>query len=763
MSSVEREIPAPRDELDLVAVIDTVVQHRWSILFVTLVVALAGTAWAFLSHPVYQADILVQVEDGVDGGSTARGLLGDVSSLFDVKSSAAAEAQVMKSRRVVTGTVDSLKLYIDIKPKRFPLIGDFVSRFNEGTTRPGVLGMGGYTWGQESADVARFDVPRNFEDDHFSLTMGDGGRYRLAGSDLDTQVEGVVGTTSTFSTPAGPVTLLVNGFDAQPGARFTLVRHSRIDTIFRLQDALDVQEKVKQSDVVVATLRGDDPVSVARTLQTVGELYLAQNIERKAAEAAQSLAFLNGQLPELKKHLDEASQRYTAMRNASGTVDLPEEAKLALQQAADSKTQMLMLQQKRAELATRFNAAHPAIVALDRQIGALREQQGRYDASLKRLPDLEQEAVRLTLDVKVDTDLYTALLNNVQQLQLVRAGKVGSVRLVDSTVVAQTPVAPNRPVVIAGAAMVGLLLGLIYAFARDHLFGGVTQADDIERCTGLPVLATIPFSNAQRTLHRRLAGHAGDAGKAHVLALDAPDDLAIESLRSLRTAMQFSVPGGTNQVLMITSAAPAAGKSFVAANLGAVLASGGKRVLVIDGDLRLGVLNQYFGLEVEAGFSDLVAGSADERAVVRRAGNLPFDFIGRGTIVGSPDGLLQSAQCSVLIDRLRQRYDYVLIDTPPLLAVADAALIGRHADAVIVVARAGVTRNDELRETVKRLSRSGVKASGIVLNALAVRSLRYGSANGYGGYRYVDYAYGRRTRQGRLRALLDAWRTRRRR
>jgi tyrosine-protein kinase Etk/Wzc len=757
MSSAAGDRPDTQDELDLVTVIDTIVSNRWSILLITAVFALLGVTWAFLSHPQYQADILVQVEDSPDAAASS--LLGTVSSLFDVKSSAAAEAQIITSRLVVARSVDALRLYIDASPKRFPLVGEFVSRFNTGITRPGVVGIGGYAWGQESVDVARFDVPKEIEGDKFSLTMEADGRYRLSGSDLDQPVHGQVGVASTFSTGYGPIALQVTSFNAQPGTRFTLIRNSRVDTIADLQSNLDVQEKVKQSGVIVATLTDGDSEKVSRTLQEVGNQYVRQNIERKSADAAQSLSFLNTQLPVLLKQLRDAEQRYTTMRNQRGTVDLSEEAKLALQQGADAKTQLLMLQQKRAELATRFNDEHPDIVALDRQIGILRQQQDVMEGSLRRLPDIERDAAELTLDVKVDTDLYTALLNNSQQLQLVKAGKVGSVRLIDSPIVADLPVKPNRPVVIAGATLVGLVLGLVFAFVRELLFAGVTTADEIERGTELGVFASIPTSAAQKELHKRLADRPGHV---QLLATEAPQDQAVESLRSLRTALQFSMLSDLSKVVLVTGAAPGVGKSFVTANLGGVLASTGKRVVIIDADLRRGYLNQYFGVGRMPGLSDLIAGKEADHQTVQRIAQPRLDFIAAGTTAPNPAELLLSERTGRLIEMLRDNYDYVLIDAPPMLAVDDAAVLGKHAGTVLLVARAGETRIGDLNESIKRLRAGGAKPTGVVLNGLPVRSARYAYGSKHGDYRYTSYDYGvTPQKRGLFRRIGDALRVKR--
>ncbi|EEE04177.1 polysaccharide biosynthesis tyrosine autokinase [Burkholderia multivorans] len=724
-----------RDELDLVGVLDILLAHRWSIAAITVLGLLLGTAYAFLAHPKYQADMMIQIEDSPDT-SAAKSLLGDVSSLFDVKSSAAAEAQIVGSRLVVTRAVDRLRFYIDVKPKRFPVIGDFVSRLNSGVTAPGVFGLGGYAWGGEQAAIERFDVPKDAEGDTFELSVEPGGAWMLTGDDLARPVRGRVGELTAVPTRYGAAVLKVERFDAQPGTRFMLIRNSRAQTIDDVQTRLDVQEKIKQSGVVIATLAGDDPVRVSALLHEIGEQYVRQNIERKSADAAQSLAFLNDQLPVLKAQLDRSEARYTKLRNANGTVDLPEEARLALQQSAQAQTQRLLLQQKRDELATRFNSAHPSLVAIDRQIATLDAQAGGFDAQIKRLPDLQQEAARLMLDVRVNTDLYTALLNNTQQLQLVKAGKVGSVRVVDMPIVPQEPVKPNRPLVIAGAALGALVLGVVLAFARDLLFGGVNSPDEIERALGLDVYAAVPLSAEQRSIFR--AAQAKLAG-THLLASAAPDDPTIESLRSLRTALRFSKLNGERTALVMTSAEPGAGKSFVLANLAAVLGAGGQRVIVVDADLRRGYLNQYFGVIREPGLSTVLQGRLDGDDVIHRGVVPNVDFIATGALLPHVGEWLLSERLGALIASLRERYDYVLIDAPPMLAATDAAILARHASAVLLVARAAQTRLGDLREALKRLAHGGLRPHGVVMNGLTPSLGRYGGR--YGHYRYVEYRY----------------------
>ncbi|HEF5181439.1 TPA: polysaccharide biosynthesis tyrosine autokinase [Burkholderia cenocepacia] len=712
---------SPEHEIDLIRVLDVLRQARWTIASITAACVAAGALYAFVAPPTYQADLMIQTDDATDAAS--KNLLGDAASFFNVASPASAEAQILSSRLVVTRAVEDLRAYIVATPARVPVIGAFVARFNDGAVKPGLFGFGGYAWGQERIDVVRFDVPTRAEGDTFQVVRLDNTRYRLTGADMKADAIGTIGRTETFDT---------------------------------LRTALDVQEKVKQSGVLVASLRGDDPVDISATLNAIANRYIEQNIARRTAEAAQSLAFLNAQLPIVKGQLERAETRYARLRSRTGSVDLEEEGKVVLQQGADLQTRLLELQQKHDELSRRFLPTHPDMAALDAQLATLKRQQGALDARIARLPAQQSEEVRARLDVKVNADLYTALLNNTQQLELVQAGRTASVRVVDAAVAPADPVRPNRPVVIAAAALAGLALGLIAAFAREFLYGGLTAVDEIERHTSLPVRAVLPAAARQRKLMRAVERH--DAG-LHVLAYDDPYEPAIEGLRSLQTALHFALADRAHPLVLVTGPAPGTGKSFVSVNLAAVHAASGRRVLLIDGDLRKGYLHQYFGLERGAGFAALLAGHAHADNAIRRNVAPNLDFLPTGELPSAPTALLQQAGLGALLASLRARYDLVIVDSAPLLAATDSTWLGAHADATLLVARAGSTRAGELVEAAKRLPQRPDAQPGVVLNGLDPRTGASAFGSKYGGYRYEAYRYTCNTRRcthlARLRAALQ--------
>ncbi|WP_345815071.1 polysaccharide biosynthesis tyrosine autokinase [Paraburkholderia sp. PREW-6R] len=724
------------EEIDLIAVLDVLVDYRWIILKICVTCLVLATAFAFLFPPRYEADISVQVEDGT-GMAAAQSLLGDVSSLFSYNSPTSAEQQIMASRLVVTSVVDQLHSYIVVRPSRFPVIGDLISRFNDSIGRPGVLGIGGWVWGPESADIPLFDVPKRVEGDHFALTVLEGGRYRLSGWDLTDAFIGRVGQVEEIKTEYGPLTLCVKSFNAEPGAKFKLTRRSRLDTIVDMQNGLDIQEKIKSSGILIASLKGTDPITVRDQLAAVGRYYVKQNIDRKAADAAQSLAFLDTQTPLLKEQLENAEARYTQMRNRQGSVDLTEEAKIALQQTADAKTRMLELQQKRDELAARFTDSHPDVIALGSQIATLRSQQSAFDQQIRRLPDVQQDAVRLMLDVKVDTELYTALLNNVQQLKLVEAGKTGTVRLVDTPVVPEQVAFPNRPLTIAAGALLGLLLGTGFAFVHSFLFAGVAEAEEVESHTGLNVYATIPLSRHQQQVN----ADDSDASDVRLLVERHPHDPAVESLRSLRTALQFAMANAANKVILVSGPTPGVGKSFVSANFGALLASSGKRVLIIDCDLRRGYLHQNFRRERESGLTDVIAGKLRLNEVIHRNVIQNLDVVTTGDLPFSAAEVLLHERVQGIFEACARDYDVVLVDSPPVLVATDAVVLAHYCATVLLVARAGRTRVSELSESVKRFAHNGIAVTGVILNGVDPKSGRRAYSRKNGGYRYVQYSY----------------------
>jgi tyrosine-protein kinase Etk/Wzc len=260
---------------------------------------------------------------------------------------------------------------------------------------------------------------------------------------------------------------------------------------------------------------------------------------------------------------------------------------------------------------------------------------------------------------------------------------------------------------------------------------------EVESGTGMAVFSTIPTSARQLPIaQRRLTGPSG----TRLLAVDTPDDPTVESLRSMRTALQFAMLEAPSNRVVITGATPGVGKSFVTANFAALLAASGKKILLVDADLRRGQLHHYLGLQRHGGLSELIAGSLTVQKTVHKQVIHNLDFLATGQLQPNPGELLMSESFSNVLNTLSDQYDMVVIDTPPVLVASDAASTAAHAGTVLIVARADLSTMGEVKEAVRRLSLGGKTAAGVLLNGVDTKRRSFGS-NRYGHYNSADYSY----------------------
>lgn len=724
-------------EVELSSYLNVLYDNRWMIAMIALAIALMGAAFAYIVKPVYEANMLVHVEE--DSPKESKNILGEMGSMFDVKTATSAEIELIKSRLVVSRAIDNLRLYIEARPKYFPVFGKFVATHNKQLSTPGIFGYGGFNWGDEKIDVSSFNVPDALLNKDFILTAEGNGQYRVDERDGSVALVGQVGTPLSVATPKGQVELTVGQLDAHTGAQFFLKRTSRLAAIENVQSSLVVMEQGKQSGIVSASLQGDDAQEVTAILSAISKEYIRQNSSRKTEEADKTLATLNKQLPDLKIQLEQSEAKYNAFRNAHGSIDLGEEAKIQLQQSAAAKAKRIELEQRKTELLTRFTVNHPVVQGVDAQLRDINGEIRSSAEAIKALPAVEQEAVRLQREVKVNTDLYTALLNTAQQLRLITISKMSNVRLVDAPMTPDKPISPNRPKIIAISLLLGLFLGVVVAFIKKALHGGIDDPAEIEKMLGVPVYATIPHSKMQKELFDQVSRKSP---KLPLLAKISSMDVAVEALRNFRTALQFSMTHSKNNIVLMTGPTAGMGKSFVSANLAAVMASSGKRVLLIDADFRNGHLHRYFDLGRQDGLADAIAGNKRLGQIVHREVIDNVDFISTGTLPSNPSELLMRPNLGTLLESLSSLYDVVLIDGTPILAVSDTLIIGEHAGAIYILTRAGVTTPGEIAESIKRLSQAGLSAKGVLFNDLALRPGRYGYGYKYGKYRQVQYSYG---------------------
>ncbi|HEX5421892.1 MAG TPA: polysaccharide biosynthesis tyrosine autokinase [Gammaproteobacteria bacterium] len=714
------------DDIDLREVLGLLIDEwRW-VAAITAGILFLAVCYAFLAAPVYETNALVQIESEDKG----LGDLSELSTMLTGETPTDAEIEIMRSRLVLGQAIDQQGLNIEIEPDYFPLIGGAIARRYDGEgVAPARLGLDHYAWGGEHLKVDRLDVGRELDDETLSLVTGEGGAYTLLGPDGDELLHGQVGKPAE----GHGVSMFVSDIRARPGTEFGVVHHDTLTTLKDLGDRLSVNERGKQTGIVELDLDGHDSRQIAATLNAVTNLYVQQNVERKSEEAAKSLAFLNTQLPKLRDEANRAQAALSDYRAKKGTVDLDKEAQGLLDQLTQLEQQNSELQLKGAEDAQLFTSQHPTMLAIKQQKSDLEQKRESIEHQIRLLPKAEQGTVRLMRDAKVSSELYTTLLDQAQQLRVMQAGTIGNVRVIDSAFVPIKPVKPKKALVLALGVVLGGMLGVFAVFVRHGLDSGISDPKVLEQHFGLPVYAIVPRSEAEAARSR-----AGKDGGAALLAVHDPQDPAVESLRSLRTSMEFLFHESPSRIVTIGGPAPALGKSFVSANLGVLLAQVDRRVLVVDADLRRGHLHRNFALKRGPGLSELITGEQKLQDVVKPSGLENLFVLPSGRLPPNPAELLVSRRFEELLARLGEQYDIVLLDAPPVLAASEAANLAKLAGINFFVVRSGWQNRREVELAVDRLAQAGARPKGFIFNDMAVGSRRYA----YAGYRYYRYEKG---------------------
>ncbi|RZF24861.1 polysaccharide biosynthesis tyrosine autokinase [Paraburkholderia sp. UYCP14C] len=739
MKQITRDDPLQSDEVSISDYLRTIGESWRLIGMIALSVLALGSIYGMMHPTLYRADALIQIGTPTSSSSDAEAM-GRLASIFDskVKASADAEIELIRSRLVVGETVRQLNLQTTAQPRYFPLIGRWIAGLRSGSpsTKP-LFGLRQFAWSDESIEVSKFDVPHAAVGQKFVVKAGRAPYFKLISPDGKALGTGAVGQELVVPFADGKLHLLVNKLSASPGGEFTLKTSSIEAAILALIDALVISERKAQTGMVGIALEGPDPVRTADIVNTIAQEYLAQDLARRSSEAEHSLLFLESQLPKLRDELQQAEDRYNAFRNSKGTVDLSVESRLLLQQEVDLDTAMRGLLQQRDDISQHYREGYPQLTAVDSKIARLQQDREALNQRVASLPDMEQTAVRLMRNVQVDTELYTNLLNSAQQLRVIKAGNVGNVRIVDLAVPPERSSKPNWQVLLSLSAVLGLVMGVVTAFLRKALSGGIERSAEIEEALGIPVCAVVPHSERQVRLQEAMRRKAPGI---HVLAAVWPGDVAVEGVRSLRTALQSIGSELGKNVVMITSSRPGVGKSFLAANLAAVLATGGKKVLLIDADMRMGDMHMSFNPAGGPGLTELLKGAALDDVVIRDVMD-GVDLISRGGESPNAADLLTSGRLGEILDVASRRYDVVVVDTPPVLAVTDATLIGRQAGTTLLVVRHGRQPVGEVYEALSRLQNGGVHVAGTLFTDVPLDKARYGS--GYGSAYGTSGIYGR--------------------
>lgn len=704
-------------EIDLVRLLGEMLDHRAVILTMTLVFTLLAGLYAFLATPVYRADALIQVE-----GKQDNSLLKNLSQFSnELSPDVEPELLLLKSRMILGATVDALGLTQHVTERTLPVVGRLWARLQG--RKPATLTL---SWLQLSPVEGK---PRSL-----MLTVLGQGAYRLEGDNF--YAEGREGAALEKE----GVSLMVKTLNAPPGTRFTLQTRTRLEAINDLSAQFNVSESARQSGVLTLTLTGSDPEHIANVLNRIAHIYLQQNIARQEAQDARSLAFLQQQLPKIRSDLDLAEERLNQYRKQRDSVDLSLEAKSVLEQIVNIENQLNELTFREAEISQLFKKEHPNYRALREKRQTLEQEKVRLNQRISAMPSTQQDILRLSRDVESGRTIYLQLLTRQQELNISRSSAIGNVRIIDSAVTQPDPVKPKKPLIIVVGILLGLMCSMGLVLARIALRRGINTSEQLEG-VGVQVMATLPRSVwlwKKTNLRRRRA--LGTCWKHRVtdvpfLPVDRPADIFVEAVRGLRTSLHFTLQEAANRIVMISGPTQDCGKTLVSTSLAAIEAQAGVRVLFIDADMREGYVHNVFGLKNHTGLSSILSGECECQEAIQRYEKGNIDVLTCGPTPLRPAELLMSERFGAVMAWADGQYDLVILDTPPVLAVTDAAVAARVAATSLLVARFGKTSLKEMENSIKRLQQTGARINGTVLNDVVKSAALYYRA-GYSHYEY---------------------------
>lgn len=703
------------DEVDLGRLYGEFLDHRKLIIILTIVFTLLAITYALFATPVYQATAMIQIEQ-----KQGNAILDSISQMLpDSQPVSEPEIALLQSRMILGKTVDDLNLQAVITQNYFPVFGRGWARMTSDV--PGKL------------SISRLYIPKTSNDvPSITLTVIDKNRFHVEGDNF--KLDGEVGRLITQD----GIALNVQSMDAEPGTQFTVDYITRLDAINRLLNALTVADQGKDTGILNLSFNSDDRALATSVLNDISENYLDQNIARQAAQDAKSLEFLNQKLPQVRSDLNDAEDKLNLYRRQKDSVDLSLEAKSVLEQIVNVDSQLNELTFREAEISQLYTKDHPTYKALLEKRQTLLSERDSLNKRVTAMPAIQQEVERLSRDVDSGRAIYMQLLNRQQELSIAKSSAIGNVRIIDNAITQPKPVKPIKILVVLIGIIVGLFISSALVLLKIFLRRGIESPEQLEEI-GVSVYASVPLSEwltKKNKLGRsKVTGDKNRKYENNFLAIENPADLAIEAIRSLRTSLHFAMMEAKNNILMISGSTQNTGKTFIASNLAAVIAQAGKKVLFIDADMRKGYAHKLFKFTGEEGLSDILSGKINVNNIDKSVPSIGVDFIARGKIPSNPSELLMHKRFNALLEWASDNYDLVIVDTPPILAVTDAAIIGRSVGTSLLVARYGTNTVKEVEIGIRRFDQVGVQIKGCILNSVLKK------ASSYYGYGYSQYEY----------------------
>jgi len=758
------------DEIDLKQLFRTIINRKWTIIIVTIIITSLAVLYAYYQPNIYQASSTLELESEKKGGFSqdilADALSGAGGSSLDT------EKEVVKSRFLVKQVVEKLNLN-----KSFIGVNKYYKKIHYYKDRPlnvEFLKGENLVFKITPKTDSSFLLETTFKDNNSNKIEYK--KEHLYNKKIDNKY---------FS-------IKVNkDNNSSLDMRYYLV--SSVSLAYFADELrnkrLSVSTPAKNADILKISYTDKVPLRTKDFIDELTRAYLKQSLDRKTQEATFTLKFVNEQLKKIEANLKASSKKLEEFKKRNKTVNVKESITQLSQQLAEYENQKSILNMKlngikevvaqirkgnletltlagigiedqsvgsliaelqqamikQKELLKDYTALHPEVKKVSTRIRQLKKiisksiknilvnlnqrkkvidkKLQQLQAKLKALPKQEQDYIGLERNFLFNDKFYTYLMEKKTETEIKKAATISKNRILDLPLLPKEPIKPKRKLIIAVGLILGLILGVIFAFIREFLDNTIKTEEDIDDMVKAPKIGIVPHyqeGKIDRTL----------------IILDSPKSPVSEAFRNIRTNLQFIISEKGNSVIAVTSTVAGEGKTSIAANIAGALSLLKKRVVIVNLDLRKPTLHEIFKISNTKGASNYLSGSISMNEAIHKTKYEYIDIIPAGPVPPNPNELIASERLSSLINNLEKDYDIVILDTPPVGLVADSKVIIRLVDIAVYVFRANYSKKEFVKLANELYSNSTKLA--VVLNDVKVSKKGYGY--GYGsGYGYGYY------------------------
>lgn len=742
------------EEIDLKEVLTALFRYKKSMITITLVIMIFSIFIAYFKTDIYQADLTLQIQDsGASQGQgdfmaaalgTQGGNLGNEIAIFKSRFIAkkVLEKVQLGTRYYTTSGLKTVELY-----KQSPFV------VQAGAISERLIG---YEFHVQPVDPMHFRLTLEP-----TLGMKIGAFFGSASSAAMVQsvtYQGVFAYGSMINTPSFRLKVMKTAEMGEGDYTFTITPNEYMYGL--IQSSLNVAMGAEKGSILTLSYQDNVPQRAQDVLNIIAEVYENQNVKIKSASAEKTLSFIDEQVSAINKALQQSAINLKDYKSSHVVVDLGSKAGIAATALSGYEAQMYELQmqesslrnlltflknnkeikgidlstasksivsliQKIQEINTLhssllvdYTPKHPSVMKAEEQLASLKEDlQGtiesslrgieerktslngiiqKHTASLESLPEEERQLTQLNRTFMFNEKIYEYLLQKRAETAIIESSTVSGIRIIDDALVGGIAVQPNRVLIVMMGLIIGLIIGILQAFIRHFLANTIQTIGDLEKHTPLPLYGVLPLFTDKKTLYE-------------------------DALRVLLTRLEFSE--FKPKVIAVTSSVQGEGRTTTALELAKVIGQSGKKVVILDLDMRASRVNQKLAMTNTTGMSTLLGGQSTFADVVHTiASNI--DVVVAGPVPSNPYELIMSERLHALLEELREVYDYIILESPPVGLVADALVLMRLSDLNLVVFKAAYSKKDFIKSTNRFVNEHQLHNVGIILNGLELKKIR---------------------------------------